>query len=63
MKCLKIIGAVLAVIGVAVAAYFAITKFICKKDCCSCEECDDICCFDDDDEDDVVEPEEEDTEE
>ena len=51
MKALKVIGAIIAVVGVIAAAYFAITKFLCKKDGCSCEECDDIYCFDDDDED------------
>lgn len=53
-KVLKIIGAIVAVAGIAVAAYFAITKFICKKD--ECDDCDEICCFDEDDV--VVEPEE-----
>ncbi|MBQ7957246.1 MAG: hypothetical protein IJ279_04335 [Clostridia bacterium] len=49
-KALKIIGAIVAVAGAVAAAYFIITKYFCKKDDCTCEECEDICCFDDDDE-------------
>lgn len=47
-KALKIIGAVVAVAGVVAAAYYLITKYCCKKDVCTCEECEDVCCFDED---------------
>ena len=47
-KALKIIGAIVAVAGVVAAAYYFITKYFCKKDVCTCEECEDICCFEDD---------------
>ena len=47
-KALKIIGAIVAVAGVVAAAYFLIKKYFCKKDNCTCEECEDICCFEDD---------------
>lgn len=47
-KALKIIGAIVAVAGVVAAAYYLITKYLCKKDNCTCEECEDICCFDED---------------
>ncbi len=47
-KALKIIGAIVAVAGVVAAAYYLIKKYCCKKDVCTCEECEDICCFDED---------------
>lgn len=47
-KALKIIGAIVAVAGVVAAAYFLIKKYFCKKDNCTCEECEDVCCFEDD---------------
>ena len=47
-KALKLIGAIVAVAGVVAAAYYFITKYFCKKDVCTCEECEDVCCFDED---------------
>ena len=49
-KALKVIGAIVAVAGVVAAAYYFITKYFCKKDVCTCEECEDVCCFDGNDE-------------
>ena len=57
---LKILGAVVAVAGIVDAVYFAVTKFIAKKD--DDEDCEEICCFDEDEV--VIEDvEEEETEE
>lgn len=45
-KLLKFIGCLIALAGIAVGVYYAVTKFLQKKD--ELEDSDEICCFDED---------------
>lgn len=49
---LKILGGIVALAGVVAAVYFAVDRFLAKKN--NCEECDEDCCFCEEDVEEVV---------
>ena len=49
---LKILGGIVALAGVVAAVYFAVDRFLIKKN--NCEECDEECCFSEEDVEEVV---------